>query len=219
MKAGIVVVFLLCWVSVLSVWAEPKEIDKKGCRDCHRFSSKEKQTTNGPDLFYAGDKFLKNWLKEFLQSPVVIRKVVYVSDPDFPSGKPEANQPHVALTKEESERISDFLMTLRLPGLEIDKIDKESLSKGERTQAKILFERNFGCISCHETLNLVGRVRGGVSGPSLVNSGSRLKSDWIFHWLKTPKKFLYKGRMPVFDLDDETAIHLTKYILSIRTKP
>ena len=219
MRAGIIVVFLLFRVSVSLVWAEPDEIDKKGCRDCHRFSSEGKQTKEGPDLFYAGDKFLKSWLKEFLQSPVVIRKVVYVSDSDYPTGKLEANQPHLALTKEESERISDFLMTLRLPSLEINKIDEEPLSKGERGQGKILFERKFGCISCHEALNLVGKVRGGVSGPSLVDAGLRLKPDWIFHWLKTPKKFLSKGRMPVFDLDEETVAHLTKYTLSIRTKP
>mgnify|MGYP000034613681 CR=1 FL=1 len=212
-------VFFLCWVNALSVWAEPEEINKRGCRDCHRLSSEEKQYKKGPDLFYAGDKFHRNWLKEFLQSPVVIHKAVYISDPDHYSGKPETNQPHIALTKDESERISDFLMTLRLPGLVTGKINEEPLSKVARAEAKILFERNFGCIACHKVLNLVGKVRGGVSGPSLVDSGLRLKSDWIFHWLKTPKKFLSKGRMPVFDLDDETAIHLTKYIFSIRTKP
>ena len=219
MRISIGIVLLLCWMSALSAWAGFEEIDKKGCKDCHRFSSKEKQTKEGPDLFYAGDKFHRNWLKEFLKSPVVIRKVVYIPEADHPSGKSEANQPHVALTKDESDRISDYLMTFRLPGLEIGKIDEEPLSKDERAQAKILFERNFGCISCHETLNLVGKVRGGVSGPSLVDSGLRLKPDWIFHWLKTPKKFLSKGRMPVFDLDEETASRITKYILSILTKP
>ena len=51
MRAGIIVVFLLFRVSVSLVWAEPDEIDKKGCRDCHRFSSEGKQTKEGPDLF------------------------------------------------------------------------------------------------------------------------------------------------------------------------
>ena len=41
MRIGIGVLLLLCWVNVLLVWAEPEEITKKGCRDCHRFSSKE----------------------------------------------------------------------------------------------------------------------------------------------------------------------------------
>ena len=219
MRIGVsVVLLLLCWMSTLSVWAEPGEIKKKRCRDCHRFSSEEKQTKKGPDLFYAGDKFHVNWLKEFLQSPIVIRKMVYVSDSEYSKGKFVASQPHVALVKDESERVSDFLMTLRVPGLETGKIYVEPLSKGDRAQAKILFERKFGCISCHEVLNLVGKARGGVSGPSLIDSGLRLKPDWVFHWLRTPRKFLLKGRMPLYDLDESTAIQITKYILSIRKK-
>ena len=217
MRRGVGVLLLICWMSVLPVWAEPEEISKKGCRECHRLSFKEKQLSKGPDLFYSGDKFHKNWLNQFLQSPAVIHEIAFSSGLDFLNGKPAENQLHIALTKDESEKVVNFLMTLRLPNLEIGKVNEESLSKGERARAKILFERSFGCISCHRTLNLVGKVRGGVSGPSLVNSGLRLKPDWIFHWLKTPQKFMYKGRMPVFNLNEETATRLTKYILSIRT--
>ena len=204
---------------MLPVWAEPEEISKKGCRECHRLSFKEKQLSKGPDLFYSGDKFYKNWLNKFLQSPGVIHEIAFSSGLGFLNGKPAENQLHISLTKDESEKVVNFLMTLRLPNLETGKVNEESLSKGERARAKILFERSFGCISCHRTLNLVGKVRGGVSGPSLVNSGLRLKPDWIFHWLKTPQRFMYKGRMPVFNLDEETTIRITKYILSIRTNP
>jgi cbb3-type cytochrome oxidase cytochrome c subunit len=182
-------------------------------------SSKEKKSNKGPDLFYAGDKFYKNWLNKFLQSPTVIREVNVFSESDFLSKKHKVSNPHVALAKEGAERVANFLMTLRLPNLEVGKVNKEPLSKGERAQTKMLFERSFGCISCHRALNLVGKVRGGVSGPSLVNSGLRLKPDWIFHWLKTPQKFMYEGRMPVFDLDEETTIRITKYIFGIRTNP
>jgi len=210
---------LLFWYfgSVFPVWAEPEEIDTNGCRECHRLSSQEKKSDKGPDLFYAGDKFYNNWLYKFLQSPMVIREMNFLSGSYFLSEKANASEPHVALTKEGAKRVVNFLMTLRLPNLEAGKVNEEPLSKAESARAKMLFERSFGCISCHRALNLVGKVRGGVSGPSLVNSGLRLKPDWIFHWLKTPQKFMYKGRMPVFNLDEETATRLTKYILSIRT--
>ena len=219
MRIVVSILLFWCWGSVLLVWAEPEEIGKKGCRECHRFSSEEKESNKGPDLFYAGDKFYKNWLNKFLQSPTVIREVNVFSESDFLGKKHKASNPHVALAKEGAERVASFLMTLRLPNLEVGKVNKEPLSKGERAQTKILFERSFGCISCHRALNLVGKVRGGVSGPSLVNSGLRLKPDWIFHWLKTPQKFMYEGRMPVFDLDEETTIRITKYIFGIRTNP
>ena len=215
----IIVSALLFWYfgSVFPAWAEPEEIGANRCRECHRLSSKEKQSDKGPDLFYAGDKFYKNWLNKFLQSPMVIREMNFFSGLDFLSEKANASEPHVALTKEGAKRVANFLMTLRLPNLEAGKVNDEPLSKAESARAKMLFERSFGCISCHRALNLVGKVRGGVSGPSLVNSGLRLKPDWIFHWLKTPQKFMYKGRMPLFNLDEETTIRLTKYILSIRT--
>jgi cbb3-type cytochrome oxidase cytochrome c subunit len=182
-------------------------------------SSKENKSDKGPDLFYAGNKFYKNWVKKFLQSPTVIREANIFSESDFLGEKKNASNPHVALAKEGAERVANFLMTLRLPNLEVGKVNNEPLSKGERAQTKMLFERRFGCISCHRALNLVGKVRGGVSGPSFVNSGLRLKPDWIFNWLKTPQKFMREGRMPVFDLDDQTTIRITKYIYGIRTNP
>jgi mono/diheme cytochrome c family protein len=217
----IIVSTLLFWYfgSVFPVWAEPREIGTNGCRECHRLSSKEKQSNKGPDLFYAGDKFYKNWLNKFLQSSTLIREVNVFSESDFLGEKNKASNSHVALAKEGAERVANFLMTLRLLNLEVGKVNKEPLSKAERAQTKILFERHFGCISCHRALNLVGKIRGGVSGPSLVNAGLRLKSDWIFHWLKNPQKFMYEGRMPVFDLDEETTVRITKYVLSIRKNP
>ena len=212
---------LLFWYfgSVCPVLAEPEEIGANGCRKCHRLSSKENKSNKGPDLFYAGNKFYKNWLNKFLQSPTVIREVNVFSGSNLLREESKEIDPHVALKKEESERVANFLMTLRLPSLELGKVNEEPLSKGESARAKVLFERTYGCISCHRALNLVGKVRGGVSGPSLVDSGLRLKPDWIFNWLKTPQKFMYEGRMPVFDLDDQTTIRITKYIYGIRTNP
>jgi hypothetical protein len=188
----IIVSTLLLWYfgSVFPVWAEPEEIGANGCRECHRLSLKEKKSNKGPDLFYAGDKFYKNWLNKFLQSPAVIHEVIFPSRLGFLNGKSKENQPHITLTKDESERVVNFLMTLRLPDLVTGKVNEEYLSKGERARAKILFERSFGCISCHRTLNLVGKVRGGVSGPSLVNSGLRLKPELTKEGPDTPPRTL-----------------------------
>ena len=81
----IIVSALLFWYfgSVFPAWAEPEEIGANGCRECHRLSSKEKKSDRGPDLFYAGNKFYKNWLNKFLQSPMVIREVNVFSESYF----------------------------------------------------------------------------------------------------------------------------------------
>ena len=112
--------------------------------------------------------------------------------------------------------MAEILMSLKMDGVETGKLDAEPLSKGQLTRIKILFERNYGCTACHQALNLAGQVRGGVSGPTFINAADRMNPNWIFNWLKSPGTFMAKGRMPVFDLDNETAAKLTKYILTIK---
>ena len=213
------IILLMSLINLSPVWAEPDEISNKECRSCHRFSLNEQYSKKGPDLFYAGNKYYQVWLENFLQSPVVIRELAYTSQSDLIDKKPKVNWSHIPLTKGESKRVSKFLMTLRTSGLEMGKVDKKKLSRGERSQGKILFERNFGCISCHRALNLVGKIRGGVSGSSMVDSGLRLNPDWVFNWLKNPQKFFSESGMPLYDLNEETTVLITKYILSIRTSP
>ena len=135
-----VLLFLSCG-SALPVWAEPDEIGKKKCKECHRFSLHDKKLYKGPDLFFAGNKFYKNWLTKFLQSPMVIREVNVFSGSNLLREESKAIDPHVALKKEESERVANFLMTLRLPNLELEKVNEEPLSKGESARAKVLFEK------------------------------------------------------------------------------
>ena len=191
------------------------KLGKKNVKNVIDFHCTTKKFIRVRTFFFAGNKFYKNWLTKFLQSPMVIREVNVFSGSNLLREESKAIDPHVALKEEESERVANFLMTLRLPNLELEKVNEEPLSKGESARAKVLFERTYGCISCHRALNLVGKVRGGVSGPSLINSGERLKPDWVFHWLKTPQQFMHEGRMPVYDMNEETTVLITKYILSI----
>ena len=103
-----------------------------------------------------------------------------------------------------------------MPTLAKGIVDDVPLTKGNKVKIKILFERNYGCIACHEGINLAGKARGGISGPSLANAGNRLTADWVFNWLKTPHNFITSGRMPYYNLDDESAIKLSKYIMTLK---
>lgn len=195
----------------------PPLVKQHGCDGCHRFSADTgPERKKAPDLFYAGDKFQETWLKEYLSKPVVIRKAGYITDPGFLLGKPVAAQTHVSLSREDANVMADYLLSLKMPGLAAGVVDKEVLSKEEKTKAKILFERNFGCSSCHESITLAKKVRGGISGPSLVDAGNRLQADWTFHRLTNPGKLEPKGRMPIFNLQEEEAISITKYLMTLK---
>lgn len=190
---------------------------KKNCVQCHRFSPEDPEDRKkAPDLFYAGDKFQERWLREFLVQPTVLRQAGYITDPGFLKAKPATAGPHMSLSPEEAEVMSDYLLSLNISSLQTGKVDGAPLTKGKKARAKFVFERNYGCHSCHQTLNLAGKVRGGISGPSLVDAGNRLRPDWMFNWLKNPRRFEPKGRMPILNLDDETAVLLTQFLQTLK---
>jgi cytochrome c2 len=205
-----------------SVWADdlidvPTVISKYKCVQCHQFSkSDSKPRYQGPDLFYAGNKFKKKWVTNFLIQPDIIRIAGHITDHDFLIGRPALAIPHPSLSEKEGQAVAEFLMSLKLDGFEPGKVDSTPLSKGQKVKIKILFERNYGCTACHKGINLARKPKGGVSGPILFNAGDRLNPDWIFHWLKNPKTFLARGRMPVFKLDDETTIQIVKYLMTLK---
>ncbi len=215
----ILISFLIIYANALAEQppGNPAVIQKKRCESCHRFSKDSPPDKyQAPDLFYAGNKFQRNWLMEFLQDPVVIRQAGTLTGPGYLKGPPARGNPHPRLTREEAGLAVEYLMSLMIDGLEKGIVDDEALSKGEKVRVKILFERNFGCTACHKAVNLAGKPKGGISGPSLVDAGNRLDPDWIFHWLKNSRVFISKGRMPLFNLEDETAIQISKYIMTLR---
>ena len=188
-------------------------IEKLGCDGCHRFSSNsnEKNRT-APDLFFAGNKFKTDWLISFLQDPETIRPGGFILSPNFLTGA--KTKKHPTVSSREVNLLIDFLMKLTLDDFPEGKIDDAPLSKGQKAKAKIKFERTYGCTACHQAINLAKKPRGGISGPSLINAGNRLKGDWIYDKLKNPRKYEPKSRMPIFKLSEKDFISLTKYVLN-----
>jgi cytochrome c551/c552 len=199
------------------VEAAPALVKAKQCDTCHRFSKNEAEKS-APDLFFAGDKFQKKWLENYLRQPETIRLAGHTRDPGFLKGKPQYTGPHPALNLKEARQMTDYLMSLRIlknvPPLELP-----ALSKGTRVRVKILFERDYSCIACHQSYNLARQPRGGVSGPSLIDAGRRLRPEWIYQWLKNPKQFDPQGRMPLYSFDEETLRKMTQYIMSHTKNP
>jgi mono/diheme cytochrome c family protein len=191
--------------------ASPALVKEKKRVTCHRFSKSEAEKS-APDLFFAGDKFQKKWLKNFLIQPETIRLAGHTRDPGFLKGKPQYSGSHPSLNPKEAQQISDYLASLKtledIPPLELP-----ALSKGARVRVKILFERDYSCIACHQSYNLARQPRGGVSGPSLIDAGRRLRPEWVYQWLKNPKQFVPRGRMPTYKFDEETLRKMTQYIM------
>ena len=188
-------------------------MEDKNCGSCHRLKVKEtKKKFTGPDLHYAGNKFQPEWLKQFLKNPEVIRPAGFVTDPGFIA---KTNlPPHVSASEEDANALAEELMALKISTP--TPVDPEPLTKGLRAKIKYQFERTFGCISCHQSLNLAGKVRGGISGPSLVNAGNRLQADWVADWLKAPETYTTKMRMPRYNMDPVTLNQFTQFLMMLK---
>ena len=205
------------WIFCNPTLSHASLIQEKKCSECHRLSNDEAEKS-GPDLFYAGNKYQASWLNQYLQNPITIRSAGGIEDSGFLKGIPANSKKHIALPKEEAEQISQELMVLTpfdLPK-EVDRL--EPLTNGQKAKIKYQFERTFSCISCHQSLNLAGKVRGGISGPSLVNAGNRLQASWIASWLKSPKIFTNKSRMPIYKMEDEVRLQLTQFLMTLKNE-
>lgn len=75
---------------------------------------------------------------------------------------------------------------------------------------KLIEESN--CVACHK---IEGFKK--VWTPSLDGIGSKVNKTWLYNWLKDPKKYFSKTKMPNFLLSDEDAKILTEFLFSFKS--
>jgi len=165
----------------------------KNCGSCHQIQGPAAEKTfddqlkkKGPELWYSGSKFKKEWLEEWLEKPATIRPLKYNSVTDKNTDK------HPALSKKEADEVAEYLMTLTAK-----EVAKGTAEEKVTPQGKNLFIKRYSCVGCHSIKAGAQKV-GGVSGPDLSEAGKRLTADWVYAYLKEPKVFKPVKRMPVF---------------------
>ena len=166
----------------------------KACTACHYTDGPAKEKTiddqlakKGPELWYAGSKFQKAWLGNWLADPKPIRPLKYGTLNEKNPGD------HPKLAGTEAANMSDFLMSLTSDAIKAGVVKVKKNIKGKQ-----IFIKKMPCSGCHQSPGRKGKVTGGFSGPSLVGAGKRLNPDWIYAYLKTPAVFKPVKAMPTF---------------------
>ena len=194
------------------------------CASCHNLKGPAPATLHalwarkGPDLFYAGNKFRKSWLVSWLKKPYRIRPAgEFYADHIKPGPVHDVVdestlKPHVALTKEEAVDVAAALMTLHAHD---DLIQKEHVVPGtiSRTMGKMAFDKFLGCMACHR----IGPDEGGLSGPELYTSGSRLKPAFMASYIRSPQAWDPKIWMPNKHVNDARIQQLVHYLESMKS--
>jgi mono/diheme cytochrome c family protein len=83
------------------------------------------------------------------------------------------------------------------------------LSKGKQLFVKL------GCHGCHLA---DGYASEGKVGPRLNRIGSKVDASWLYRWIKQPKDYLPKTRMPEFGFSERDLMGVTAYLLAASDK-
>ncbi|MFQ5695926.1 MAG: c-type cytochrome [Terriglobia bacterium] len=187
----------VCLGAAVAARADPAPGEKlfadHGCNACHytQGPAREKSIPDqlakkGPELWYAGSKFQRPWLEQWLQSPSIIRPLRYNSlSEDNPGDHPK-------LAASDARTVTDFLMSLTSPDVKAGVIKPKRNPKG-----RLIFVKKMPCSGCHHFPSRK-KFKGGRSAPSLVGASKRLNPDWIYAYLKNTRKFKPFRMMPIF---------------------
>lgn len=205
--------------------ADGADLLKSQCSACHALtppadnSQDRVRDRKAPDLYYAGVKFERAWLVEWLQKPSAIRPAGY---PYFKSVAPGEKhdevdksklKEHLRLSKDDANAAADALMALKGPEGLVEaglfKDEKPNLRMGEMAFVKLR-----GCSACHQGKG----GEGGMSGPALTDAGKRLQPDFIASYVKNAQKIDPHVWMPAQNVTDQDVQRLTAYIVQLSSE-
>lgn len=202
--------------------ADPPAQFLKECAACHALQAPKdaslaaRTERKGPPLYFAGNKFRREWLAAWLQQPVRIRP-----SGDFPAGHtrtgaggdavdPASLSGHPRVAAGAVGEIADFLMSLKpKAGL----LAQESYTPG-RVPARMGamdFVKFKGCGACHKDTPKYG----GPSGPELYTAWQRLQPAFIVSYIRDPTKWEARSLMPNKHLNTEAIHKLADYLRTI----
>lgn len=199
-----IAVAVMSWLAFSPASAQEGEaILVAQCSGCHELQGPSATTLQammekkGPDLFYAGNKYKRDWVVEWLQAPKRIRPAgMYYGNHIKPG--PERDMvdestlvDHPSLSKAQAEAVAEALMAKKAKSELIVEGDykpgKISLRMGE-----MAFDKFRGCLACHQ----IEPDYGGLSGPEVYTAARRLQEDYMVSFMRNPQAWEPRTFMP-----------------------
>ncbi len=176
-----------------------------GCFGCHKVEGVERWKV-GPDLQHIQSKLDADWIVRWLHNPKEFRhstKMPQIFDVENTSDPESLDKNAAAIAG-----IAAYLMK------HSDPIALTAPSAaGDSEKGKKLVEE-IGCLGCHTSQGFSANHH----GPELTGMGSKVKTDWLFSWLKDPKHYSPGTRMPNLRLSDQEAADITAFLMSDRNE-
>ncbi|MBM4243527.1 MAG: c-type cytochrome, partial [Deltaproteobacteria bacterium] len=187
--------------------------EQLGCHGCHLVGGYEELQPVGPNLERIAAKVDPQWMVSWIQNPFEFR--------------PRTKMPNFLLTEEQSKAVAAYLWTSSKADGDAwlaAHPDPGGISPGDAAlveKGKGLFDE-VGCRACHaiaadEIATPLGAAKDW--GPNLGNVAQKESGRFIYWWIKDPRGWNPKSRMPDLRLTDDEARAITSYLLSLSTPP
>ena len=202
-----------------------KTLSRYGCAGCHLIDGMETAKGIGTSLSEEGSKKITKFDFGFVDiehsvPAYVHQKIIEprVFDKDRVKRWDEKLiMPNYQFSDEESAALTMLIM-----GLTNERVPAEAqrvLNSREELAEKgkwLVIQKN--CVACHNIDGWGGEIaqvitEQGMAPPALYSQGEKVRSDWLFNFLKAPGKIRpwLNVRMPNFRLSDEEANTLVQY--------
>lgn len=197
--------------SVLDSCKACHALEKSGASDVSRVWERK-----APDLYYAGNKFQREWLVSWLQAPTRIRPggefyrkhIKSTAEGDVIDSASLSEHPR--LDKDDAEAAATKLMALKTPNL-VEEGGFQNAVVSEMMGA-MFFGKLRGCAACHQD----APDHGGMSGPELYSAHKRLQADYVYSYIKHPQTIDPHVWMPDLGLTEVDLQRLTGYIMQLK---
>lgn len=187
--------------------------EQVGCTGCHLVKGYENIPKIGPSLRKISAKVDPGWMVRWIENPHKFRPRTRMPHFDFKQDEAVAVAAYLwSLSKEEGDQ---WLQEHPLPA---------GFREGDANEAgrgKKLVE-TIGCKGCHgfaegEFSTPLGKNKDLV--PNLKDIAAKTSAQWVYHWVKNPRDFSPDTKMPSLRLADDEAAAITKYLMTLGSKP
>jgi mono/diheme cytochrome c family protein len=175
-----------------------------GCFGCHKIEGFENRWRVGPSLERVQSKLTREWIVKWLEDPKAFRtsthmpRIFHLSNTSEPEDRAQG------------EAAIEAIAAYLLKNSETVPLAKPPV-EGNPDNGKQLVQ-SLGCLGCHALAGLGGST----FGPELSHLGSKVSAEWLYTWLKNPKHYSPKTRMPNLRLTDQEAADITSFLVSQR---
>lgn len=186
-------------------------VENNGCTGCHKIQGRENLPKVGPSLHNLPAKTSRDWAFKWIKDPKAFRPTTKM--PRFFDLENTSDPYYLARNNVETQAIVSYLFDVGKP---LDLQPLPSGLTGDPARGKALVT-DVGCRGCHlmegETPDPAQRYR--RLGPALVGLGSKTTPQWVWNWVKDPKRVMPTTRMPNLRLSDQEALDITAYLTGL----